>query len=674
MSEFVHLSCDMLSQFPRDIVTPEQVVSAKINATRKICKTQEELDKYTVNHPLKVSQGDYLIDYNVVHGYQGYVSVFYYKKDELVEYMKENNQSVSGFNGECYTDWLYLDMENKEHGPTYVKERVTPLLDYLIKENINYVLFFSGNQGLHLYIPIGYLRVPDTYKSKANVVAKIFMKMLKKQFPTLEDIVDAGVYGINTVFRKPFTVNPKSGLLKTILIYQDGKFTRVKNNNDFFYSVITRMFNSGISNEDIKPHWLLDESYLEEIKKTPTITQYDREKLPTPYGEKVCIYKLLNSKLQAGDNRHQLGLRLMSWLYNEKKYPSDYVWKFMEVWNSRLEDPLKQNEVKNMFKYINTINFNLCKDSLMERFCPKNNSCPDWKTAELANKISSVENIFNKIDDQNKHKGTSIDVGKIFPGIDITIEPRHGRILGITAGGKVGKTVAAMNLALKAKIETLYVSYEVDETGIMKSFAKMLGLDVNDKLDRQELMEATKHIHIISEGRPAFQDLPSITDIIHRKTGKKIEMVILDYLQMTPVYDINRNGFELSNDTQAFNVLAKLAPNMVKKQGWLLVLPTQPTKSVEGGGRVVLLPDSASGGQKFNAMLDYGITMWRPFKNINPTIKNLDDKVISMWLCTNRWGEEGFIQNYNWLGDRRLIQGLWTKPIKQASAIVPRKG
>lgn len=67
------------------------------------------------------------------------------------------------------------------------------------------------------------------------------------------------------------------------------------------------------------------------------------------------------------------------------------------------------------------------------------------------------------------------------------------------------------------------------------------------------------------------------------------------------------------------------------------------------------------------------ITGWRPYKSINPKVKNNDDKVISMWKCLDREGEPGYINNYNWNGAKQQIKGIYQGSVKQEDAINPNK-
>ena len=100
------------------------------------------------------------------------------------------------------------------------------------------------------------------------------------------------------------------------------------------------------------------------------ITNYKIDtKFPAPFGEKVCIYKLLGAHLDKGEHRHDAALRIMGWYHKDKQFGEDFTWAFLNEWSKSLKLPLSNTELKHIFKSIPTINYNLCKDPFMEKYC-----------------------------------------------------------------------------------------------------------------------------------------------------------------------------------------------------------------------------------------------------------------------------------------------------------------
>jgi len=653
-------------EVPRSVMTEEELAALDLYHTRRSFDTKLELDEWKDLNVIKTSSGQAEImdngKHKVVTFHEGYSSVFYYDKDELETHLSVNEGSVKGYKGKCYTDWFYMDLDYKSNAKE-LPRLVEPFIRYLDENNIRYLIYFSGNQGIHLYIPIAYLEVPNELQDKANLVCITFLEQLIKQFPTLKDIADPQVYAINTIFRMPVSRNPKSGLIKTMMEKKDDKLVKIPYESNIlkmsYQSVI-----KPVIDVTIKPHWKLDESLLN--VKEPTELKFETY-FPCPYGQKACIYKLLNAHLAKGEHRHEAGMRLMSWLKNDMEFPNQFVWAYLQEWNKTLKDEMSLQELKNTYKYIDSYAYNLCADPFMDRFCTHSNACQFWYGKSSVAKGSSVIDSLKEYDNF-AHDKEVIDFGKIFTGMRLKAKPAKGFILPIIAGSKVGKTTLALNIALRAKVPTVIFSYEVSKVGLISFFAKMLGLDIDNATQRSRLIEEIKHIFIIDEGRPALQSLPKEVEAIEKKHKVKIKMIILDYFQLIPVWEENTTKL-IDNPVRRADVISALLPDIVKKNGWLTIIPTQPTKDVEGGGSTILLQDAGKGGQAIQAMGDALMTAWRPYKNDNPLVESDNDNVMSLWVCANRWGKEDIIRNYNYYGEKKLVEGVYAKQVEHKEAI-----
>lgn len=659
-----YLYTEML-EYKREVVNQEELLQKERQNTVRKFKTDEELKAYLDEKPLKVDEGWYTANNKVLHGRQGYASVLYYNKEDLDKHLATTN-SISGYTGRCSTDWLYFDLESKisiEH----LTKSVNTFLTFLQDNKVDFIAFFSGNKGLHLYVPINVYSFPEQYKDKGNLIAKAFAYQMGKLFPEFNEIIDPQIYAINTVLRMPFTINPKSGLLKTVMTFKDNKFIRMKNDLTVFQSIYEVLLKGKHSERE--PIWTMDESLVNTAE--PTEIKFDTY-FPCPYGEKACIYKLLNAKLKEGEHRHEAAMRLMSWLKNDKEFPNEFVWAFLQTWNKSIADPMHEKELKNIYRYIETVNYNLCKDQFMDPFCIKNGQCQYWSTKVSGLKAVSMLSALKAYTADEADMLLRFNLDRIFEGMNVEIKPSRGAILAVIAGSKVGKTLISLTIALRAKIPTVVFSYEISKIGVLQTLGKMLGLDPLDKMDQKRFLEETRHIFIVDEGRTPLQQIPTEVKRIEQTFKVKVSIVILDYLQLVPVFDINKTGRYVTNVTERMDIISGQLPELVKQHQWLCVVPTQPTKGVEGGGRAILLPDAGKGGQAIQAMVDYTITAWRPFKNDDPmNVTNTDD-VISLWMCSNRWGQEDVIRNYNYYGNKRLISGTYSKPVCHTPAVTQK--
>ena len=129
--------------FKREIKTPDEILDIDMYRTYRSFNSNKEVQAFIEEHTLDTTKGRYELGNKIVTGQEGYASVFKYDKEELETYLSENNGSIAGFNGKCYSDWLYFDLES-EVNPIDMKKKVIPFLDYLNENNIEYIAFFSG--------------------------------------------------------------------------------------------------------------------------------------------------------------------------------------------------------------------------------------------------------------------------------------------------------------------------------------------------------------------------------------------------------------------------------------------------------------------------------------------------------------------------------------------------
>lgn len=93
--------------------------------------------------------------------------------------------------------------------------------------------------------------------------------------------------------------------------------------------------------------------------------------------------------------------------------------------------------------------------------------------------ISNSNSSINALrESENGDRSKWIFIGNIFPGMDeVILKPDEGHVLFFGAGSSVGKTVAAITVALKAKKPCVIFSYEMSRQALVrKRFALMLGL------------------------------------------------------------------------------------------------------------------------------------------------------------------------------------------------------
>jgi hypothetical protein len=627
---------------------------------------KNEYDEYVKTNPLDLSKNLFIDNdiYRIVTARTGFASVWYYDKDEIEAYMNDHEGSVSGFSGKVMSDWLCFDFDHKDFN--HCTEQLTIMLEYLKQHSITYLLFLSGTKGWHLYIPASYLSYPEEYKHKMNVVNRVFAMQLMRQF-SMDLTIDPGIYSANTCFRMPFTANEKNGKMKTMFSYNgdkskslreqfdklDNDFNTIKSIKEFFYN---------LQPSGQLPHWKLDTSMFD----APVTIKEDKSYFEHPYMEKACIYKMLSTHDLKGQ-RHQIALRLMSY-WREKGFDERWTLTLLRLWNDDLNDPMPDSEVSHVLNSFHKIAYNQCKDPLCLEFCCMNNTCQFNRTRTMKDEIISNSNSsINALrESENGDRSKWIYIGNIFPGMDeVILKPDEGHVLFFGAGSSVGKTVAAITVALKAKKPCVIFSYEMSRQALMKRFALMLGLNINIDIDRRQLEAETSHIFIVDRGRVPIQEQPTVVKKIEQQNKVKIQFVISDYFQITPVLDRNNSTRFVTDQKIAADEIALVLPDILKDNQYAMIFTAQPTKSTQGNGNTPLMAEAMKSGQSIEAVADYIITMWRPnFRTPKPDI------YFSMWLVKNRHGSISQFVNYSWDGNTQRIGIPVKEQVEQREPIV----
>ena len=145
-----------------------------------------------------------------------YMSMFGFSKD-IVEFVQLNN-TVSGFSGDYFLNWLYFDIDSED-----LMEAKVSAIELLKRLNSEYqvnpkdlFISFSGNKGFHIGMHSklfggfdGSYDLPDKIKALATELAGDIKN------------VDLKIYNRNRIFRTLNSVNKKSGLYKVPMNFEE---------------------------------------------------------------------------------------------------------------------------------------------------------------------------------------------------------------------------------------------------------------------------------------------------------------------------------------------------------------------------------------------------------------------------------------------------------------------
>jgi len=655
----------------RTLIGMKDMIKHHFPKVRKRCVSKEEANTFSS------MEGNWVIDegdtFNVYAGSEGHSTVFKYGK-EMVEHMKNNNNSTAGYDGPVYTDWFYMDLDKRNDREGCVIA-ASPLLDYLRDNKIFHLLFSSGSKGLHLYIPIGYLEYPEEYRNKMHLVCRSFADQLVAQFPTLKPVLDPAVYSKTHLLRMPYTLNYNTSPPKLkIMLSWIGVDEEIPYNKWF------KVLPSNKANMTFIRETLLSEHLVNEYKwkvdmtiKIPIVKRSkDAEKFKFPYNEKVCIYKMMNDQ-EVGE-RHNTALRIMMH-WAEKGLQEDLVYRILMKWREQLIDlkGFPEQDIANMMKSFGKYQYN-CQDNIKKKYCTFDNTCVYWKLTQFE---ESGNNAKSALISYMKEKGSSTEsfiyMERIFDKLRFTLKPSRGHILTIVGASGAGKTILAMNIMLRANhINWLFFSYEMGTNEIVSRFATMLSLNLDNQADREKYYHLTKHIHINDTG-PPLQHQMKTKRATEAREKVKIHACVSDYLQIIPVLDRNNENRFVMNALSAASEIATTAKNDAKTEEILHIFLGQPTKGVSRGGTTELTEEDVRDGQAYQSMADGILALWRPHRNkkarmnaVNKTASGMmPDNVTTLSLCKWRHGQGDLAFDYNFIPNKLTVQGLFTGTVYQ---------
>lgn len=129
--------------------------------------------------------------------------------DDYLEYSKNHNKHVKGYDGKCYSDWLPIDIDNSDLKDSLTKCR--EIIDSLINDYKVPVkslkIYFSGSKGFHievLTLLFGDIKPSSNFP---YIVKDVFKNMGLGN-------IDQKIYNRNALWRIPNTINKKSNLYK----------------------------------------------------------------------------------------------------------------------------------------------------------------------------------------------------------------------------------------------------------------------------------------------------------------------------------------------------------------------------------------------------------------------------------------------------------------------------
>ena len=580
---------------------------------------------------------------------EAYSSLFYYNHAMEEYYLKEN--TVSGYNDETFGTYFVLDIDN-----TNIEEltiRMERFFNYL-KDKKCYT-FFSGNKGYHIYIPKEYVEYPPELENNWTLCNKLFAKKVKLVYPEIANAIDLSIYDKVRLFRLPFSIHPKSGRRKQLI-----KWIGLNKENPLS-SFISPLFKKANILEEI-----LDGKAFPNITQTfMTITTTDipnekheqimksaitKKYVDYPFGEKLCIYKILNTYDLTG-MRHKVALRLQSY-WKEKGYSKEFVWAMLNTWSERLTEPLDEQELKNIIKFYEKGYVFTCNDDIKSHFCVR--SCHLYKSKDIAKEYiyEGDDYLTRYTTEMYANKEHYINMSEAYADWDLAaIKP--GYVVVLAGGPGSGKTTFMLNLMNKVRhINWLFLSIEMTGIDITEKYLKITEIDWKNKKSIETFKEEMKNIITIDKPNIDVREISNYANLIKSKTGRMPDAIVIDYLSLM----ISKGH----NQTERAISISKQLKKIAKELKVIIFVLSQVPKDLAGDGNIPLGLDSPKDSGEVVNMADMLWTCWRPNRN-RPQV---DDNIFRVGIPKNRHGSAGYYTDFEFIGHKYQINNIIHKEDK----------
>jgi hypothetical protein len=274
----------------------------------------------------------------------------YFRYDEQMEKHFKEKESVSGYQGPAYADWLPIDIDsqNLQEAQDNLTILVRNLQDYEIDMNACR-FYFSGAKGFHVMIPSGIFG--------AKPSADIHKRFRKVALSLSKGInIDTSIYDKTRIFRLANTINAKTNLYKIELYPFEAM---------------------SLSIEDIRerakePGERLDiEAEYDPSEELTTLYLADLTKSNKTTGTKakICMETLMKGVTEG--ERDNVGIRVATHLRQSGLSPK-MMWVALDEWNDTNDPPLTTDELERVYEQgLQSYEFG-CHDPILKANCNPN--------------------------------------------------------------------------------------------------------------------------------------------------------------------------------------------------------------------------------------------------------------------------------------------------------------
>lgn len=569
-----------------------------------------------------------------------------YRYPEAFKEHFDKKNTVSGYDGHVYADFMPIDIDKEGDLEGAQKEARKALNILLHKYNVNLKelwIYFSGNKGFHILIPAEMIG----YKPSKNMPDK-FKGFVSELLPEVE--IDLTIYDKLRLFRISNTKHGKSGLYKIGLYAREILNSKI---DDILKKAEKKRDVSLVREHDINEQ--LKEIYDSiDTKKREKEKKSDNDETDgPPKFAKLCYYKILKGVKQG--ERDNSALRLAVHL-RKQGYDRDMVGSMLVAWNKKNNPSMNSKEIQKSVRQAFEKPYDFgCNDVVLSKYCDprcyiknsgdKNDTQPEEK---IKQNIYSLEEAYDAYSEYISY----IDQKKVKIGIPLLDKYMRGIAPGeacqIMARAGVGKTALMLNIlshvVVQQRVPSLVFSLEMPVAQIFERMVQISnakkGKDVEKvwKTDEDKACEWFSNTvmnfgssYIIDDDFLRIEDVYRYFELAEEKIGEKPAFVCLDYL--------GRMKNEAYNVYEGTSELAKKMKNMARELGVALVYLHQ-TSRAGGDGTTAITMDMARDSGVVEEASDFMIGLWRPDMR-DPDKQKNDIEAMKVALLKNRKGPNG---------------------------------
>lgn len=614
-----------------------------------------------------------------------YRSLFFYT-DEILKYVMDKG-SVTGFRGKAgieriVWDFDHTDLEVARRGALALIERL--INEYSLNPS-EIGVYFSGRKGFAIEIKAeGIEGIGGEVHENIPVYVKRFCTKLAGDLEGFDRVI----YNHNRLYRVAGTLHQKPSDLEGLEI------------NLFKTSIPLDMLQHA-SMEQIKKYCAtitMPQTYEEiahpeplsklakdiisgvetAVRSAPALGNPGKDGLPdenlAPKGEKICLWRL--SQGTVTDFRDASLLRIAADDLKKGAHPSVIRAKISGVRDLMHEsdpekaavDPVTDEDLDRIIRQVVNNNYDFgCHDDILAKVCSKKCYLAPKVFKEQKTTISPFIDVYRRnVSFFRDYLDNIVPTG--FKSLDRTAPLLRGTFNLVVGRPGTGKTSLMLNIlknACKSDTFALFFNLDMSEPMLIQRCAPILMTTPKGepRFSGKEFMEAhargdvalmqeadqafsnlAEKVCISSESSMTVADIAREIDVQEAMTGRKVELVIIDFVQLLKS---DKDGL-YANSTHN----AESLKNLAKEKNICILGLSQPSDRSKGSDQELGLA-AAKGSGAWEETVSAQITCWRPFSLKHPE----HDWVMTVGIPKNRLGQTGKVDLF-WHGPSGIVRDL----------------